>query len=170
MTPLPAALGGADFVAWRLDRTKYLPTWDSGEGAFQVGGRWSSPGRRVLYTSLDPATCILELAVHTGFDSLDMVPRALIEIEIKVPSGSVHVVNPAAVPNANWLRPGVVSPNQQRFGDKLLDAHPFVAIPSVVSHKSWNLIVDLSSATGLFLLRAHEQFNLDPRLVPGVIR
>ena len=80
MTPLPPALAGAkaarELVVWRLDAAKYASTWATGEGAFQVGGRWSSPGLRVLYTALDPATAILEVAVHKGFDALDAVASA----------------------------------------------------------------------------------------------
>lgn len=73
MTPLPAALGGKDFIAWRLDRDAYAPTWDSGEGSYLAGGRWNSKGVRAVYCSIDPATAILEVAVHKGFDVLDTV-------------------------------------------------------------------------------------------------
>jgi len=66
MTPPPAALGGSALVVWRLERDKHLPTWDAAEGAFRVGGRWSAAGRRVLYTSLDPATTILEANDPSG--------------------------------------------------------------------------------------------------------
>ncbi|TIP80207.1 MAG: RES domain-containing protein, partial [Mesorhizobium sp.] len=41
MTPLPAALGGSDLVGWCLDQAAFAPTWDSGEGAYRVGGRWN---------------------------------------------------------------------------------------------------------------------------------
>ncbi len=166
MTPLPAALGGSALVVWRLERDKHLPTWDAAEGAFLVGGRWSSAGRRVLYTSLDPATTILEVAVHTGFNALDTVPHTL--LGLRVDPADVHLVTPADIPNPNWLRPGTVSPNQQRFGDALLDRHPLVVLPSVVSTHSWNLMIDVSKAAGLFALQDQESFALDPRLTPGI--
>ena len=56
MTPLPIALGGAELIAWRLDQAAYAPTWDSGEGAYRVGGRWNSKGVRAVYCSIDPST------------------------------------------------------------------------------------------------------------------
>jgi hypothetical protein len=31
-------LGGGKLIAWRLDQARLASTWDSGEGAFQVGG------------------------------------------------------------------------------------------------------------------------------------
>ena len=56
MTPLPGALGGLALRAWRLELTRHASAWASAEGAFRFGGRWSSAGRRVLYTAIDPAT------------------------------------------------------------------------------------------------------------------
>ena len=86
----------------------------------------------MIYTSLDPSTTILEVAVHAGFEVLDAVPYRMLELAILTPA-QVHVVQPEAVPNPNWLRPGAVSAGMQKFGADLLDQHPFVLIPSVVS-------------------------------------
>jgi RES domain-containing protein len=164
VTPLPAALGGSELVAWRLDQSKYAPTWDSGEGAFLVGGRWNSRGFRAVYCSIDPATAILEVAVHKGFRALDMVPHVMTAAAID-PSG-VFVVEPKTVPNPNWLRPGMPSAGQQAFGDDILARHRFVVIPSVVSTASWNLIFIASRAAGSYELRSQERFALDARLHP----
>jgi len=169
MTPLPAALGGLGLVAWRLDNDVYSPTWDSGIGAAKGGGRWNSPGRRTVYCSLDPATTILEAAVHKGFVTLDSIPHVLTSLEV-LDAGLVHVVEPTTVPNPNWLRPGTVSPGQQKFGDSLLEAHKFVAIPSAVSTHSWNLIFDPSVATGAYRMVGQERFALDTRLHPEARR
>ena len=163
MTPLPGALGGRELVAWRIEATRHFPGWQAAEGAFRVGGRWSSAGARVLYTSIDPSTAIAEVAVHKGLSTLDTVAHTLIEIGIADPS-KVHRVAAGSVPNPNWLRPGTVSAGQQAFGDALLAAHALVLIPSVVSTHSWNLLIDVSAAAGLFKLRRSEPFALDPRL------
>ena len=165
MTPLPAALGGTTLVAWRLDQKKFEATWDSGEGSRLFGGRWNSRGRRIVYCSVDPATAILAVAVHKGFKALDTVPHVLTSAVITDPV-SVHVVLPERVTNANWLRPGVPSAGQQEFGDRLLSAHPFVLIPSVVSSHSWNLIFDFGVANSLYAKQSQEDFALDPRLHP----
>ena len=165
MTPLPAAMGGTTLVAWRLDEKKYAATWDSGEGARLYGGRWNSRGRRIVYCSVDPATAILEIAVHKGFKALDTVPHVLTSAVITDPA-SVHVVLPNVVPNANWLRPGVPSAGQQAFGDSLSSAHPFVLIPSAVSTHSWNLIFDFDVANTLYSRQMQEDFALDTRLHP----
>jgi len=165
VTPLPAALGGTTLVAWRLDEKKFAATWDSGEGARLYGGRWNPRGRRIVYCSIDPATAILEVAVHKGFKALDSVPHVLTSAVIADPA-SVHVVLPGVVPDANWLRPGLPSAGQQSFGDGLLSAHPFVLIPSAVSAHSWNLIFDVEIATTLYSKHSQEDFALDMRLHP----
>jgi RES domain-containing protein len=165
MTPLPAALGGTEFLVWRLDQAGFAPTWDSGEGAYRVGGRWNSKGVRAVYCSIDPSTAILEVAVHKGFRALDTIPHVMTAAVIS-DTTNVHVVDPAAVPNPNWLRPGIPGAGQQAFGDDLLRRHRFVAIPSAVSSHSWNLVFVASAVTGAYALKLQEPFALDTRLHP----
>jgi RES domain-containing protein len=169
VTPFPAALGGRELVAWRLDEARRAPTWDSGEGAFLFGGRWNSAGVRAVYCSVDPATAILEVAVHKGFKALDTVPHTLTAVTISEPA-SVHIVYPSDVANANWLRPGMASAGQQAFGDALLTRHKFLLMPSAVSTHSWNLIFVGANAAGAYALRSQEAFALDTRLHPAVRR
>ncbi len=165
MTPLPAALGGTEIVAWRLDQETFRATWDSGEGAYRFGGRWNSKGVRAVYCSIDPATAILEVAVHKGFKALDTVPHVLTALTIPDPA-DIHVVNPTDIPNPNWLQSGVPSLGQQQFGDALLGTHKFVLIPSAVSSHSWNLLFVTSAAARGYALRSQERFALDTRLHP----
>jgi len=78
----------------------------------------------------------------------------------------IHVVDPATIPNANWLRPCPASAGQRSFGDALLRQHRFVAIPSAVSPFSWNLLFDPALAKGAYAFRLQEPFALDTRLHP----
>jgi RES domain-containing protein len=165
MTPLPAALGGDELVAWRLDAAPYASTWASGEGAFRYGGRWNSKGVRAVYCSIDPATAILEVAVHKGFRALDTVAHVLTAVTIPDPS-NVYVVEPASLPNPNWLRPGIPGAGQQSHGNRLLSEHMFVAIPSAVSVHSWNLIFVAAAAAGAYDVKLQEAFAMDTRLHP----
>ena len=165
MTPLPAALGGNELIAWRLDNARHAATWDSGEGSFQEGGRWNNRGVRAVYCSLDPATAILEVAVHKTFKALDTVRHVLTELAVIEPK-NVYVVQPDAVPNPNWLDPGIPAAGQQEFGDNLLARHKLVVIPSTVSRHSWNLLFVAANAAGAYALRSQERFALDTRLHP----
>ena len=165
MTPLPPPLGPGGVVMWRLDQARYAPTWDSGEGSYLAGGRWSSRTVRAVYAALDPATAILEVAVHKTFGALDAAPHVLTSASILDPA-KIHVVTAADVPNSNWLRPGVPSAGQQRFGDHLLAAHPFVLFPSVISTHSWNVVFAPGMAPGGYQLLTQDPFALDGRLNP----
>jgi RES domain-containing protein len=166
VTPLPSPLGGSELVAWRVDQSAYAATWDSGEGAYLSGGRWNGRGVRTVYCSIDPATAIVEVAVHKGFKALDTVPHVLTSVTVVEPA-SVHVVEPASIPNPNWLRPGIPGAGQQAFGDALLARHKFILIPSAVSNHSWNLVFVGAIAAGAYALRSQERFALDTRLHPS---
>lgn len=161
MNPLP---WDGKWHAWRLDREIFKNTWDSGIGAQQSGGRWNPPGRRVIYASADPATAILEVAAHAGFDMLDRVPHVLTRFEVR-DSSLIKIVQPEDVPNPHWLTPAQPSPNQQHFADELLAEYPFVLIPSAVSDHSWNLLVSCDLAADKFQLVSQERFGLDTRLI-----
>jgi len=152
-------------MGWRLDEAPFAATWDSGEGAYRYGGRWNSKGVRAVYCSIDPATAILEVAVHKGFRALDMVAHTLTAVTVTEPA-TAHVINPADIPDPNWLRPGTPSAGQQEFGDDLLNRHRFILVPSAVSTHSWNLLFVGASAAGAYVVRLQEPFALDPRLHP----
>jgi RES domain-containing protein len=162
--PLPPPLGSGGLVLWRLDHARHAANWASGEGAYLVGGRWNSRGTRAVYACLEPATAILEVAVHKTFAALDATPHVLTFAPLLDP-GAVRVVEADEIPNPNWLRPGVPSAGQQAFGDGLLESHPMVLLPSVVSPHSWNLI--FRPAVGLLGPATQERFALDPRLHPA---
>jgi RES domain-containing protein len=159
---IPAAPGT---LAYRLDRSDRARAWDSGLGAKLDGGRWNPEGVACVYASFASATAILEVAVHKGFDAINRVAHTLTQFEILDPA-DLRVVPPAAVPNANWLVPGALSAGQQEFGRRLLEAHLFVAVPSVVAPVSWNLIFDPARCAGRYALRAQSSFALDPRIDP----
>jgi RES domain-containing protein len=163
--PLPGALGGTDLIGWRLDARQFAPSWDSGEGAFRFGGRWNSVGTRAVYCSLDPATTILEVAVHRGFKRMDTSAHVLTSFRVADPK-DVFVLQAEQMPNPNWLRSGQPSAGQQAFGDELLKTHRFILVPSVVSTNSWNIVFVALRAHDSYQLRSQDAFALDTRLYP----
>lgn len=167
MVPLPAALDRrAPLVGWRIDRLVFADSWDSGAGAERFGGRWNPRGVKAVYCSLDPATCLVEAAVHRGFKVLDTQPHVLTAFEVaKV--DEVRIVEPEEVPNPAWLQGSLPSAGQQRWGADLLREHAFVVIPSAVSKRSWNLLFDPDRARMLYQLRTQERLVVDTRLNPG---
>jgi RES domain-containing protein len=51
-------------TVWRIVATRYAADAFSGEGAFVNGGRWNSPGVRMVYTAGSISLALLELLVH----------------------------------------------------------------------------------------------------------
>ena len=164
MTPLPPPLGAGELFLWRLDEAIRASAWNSGEGSYRYGGRWSPARTRVVYAALDPATAILEVAVHKTFEALDT--RHVLTWARIVDLKQVHVVQAESLPNPNWLKPGEPSAGQQDFGEELLRLHTFVLLPSVVSAHSWNVIFDPAKAKGHYDSVKREPFALDTRLHP----
>src|SRR5262245_24820577 len=166
MTPLPGPLAsGPGLVAWRLDAASHAPTWDSGIGAEAMGGRWNPKGVRVVYCSVDPATTVLESAVHRGFYVLDTQPFVLTSMAI-TDASDMKIVQPRDVPNPAWLHAGIPSGGQQAWGATLLDIAPFVVFPSVASKFSWNIVFRPDRATGRYVLLGQDRLVLDTRLNP----
>ncbi len=98
---------------------------------------------------------------------LDAVAHVLTAVRIPDPA-NVHVVDPASLPNPNWLRAGIPGAGQLDHGNRLLREHRFVAIPSAVSVHSWNLIFLATAAAGAYEVKLQEPFALDTRLHPAV--
>lgn len=166
MMPVPWVAGLP--LAWRLDLGPQGSTWDGGIGSAKVGGRWNPVGYPVVYCSADPATAILEVAVHKGFAVLDTVRHVLTRARI-LDLTDVHIVTPEDVPNVEWLRPGSPSRGQQAFGRMLLEQHVFVVIPSTVTQESWNLLFNPTRAAGRYALETQKRFALDTRLNPPAL-
>ena len=53
-------------TGWRIVKTRYAADAFSGGGARLYGGRWGSPGVRMVYTSSTRALAILEVLVHVN--------------------------------------------------------------------------------------------------------
>lgn len=50
--------------AWRIVLASQARAAFSGEGAWRFGGRWNSPGVRVVYVSANQSTAALEVFIH----------------------------------------------------------------------------------------------------------
>src|SRR5712692_3184910 len=104
-------------TAWRLTKTKHLPHAFDGEGPRLYGGRWSSPGRRVVYVSESLALAVLEVLVQ--LQDAAILP-AYSTIRVTFDDALVLPVNPSALPK-NW-RQSPPPPEAQAVGDAWIDA------------------------------------------------
>ena len=69
---------------YRLLRKPFSKQPFDGEGSFRFGGRWSSAGTRIAYTSEHLSLAILEYFVHIGADH---PPHDLVVATAEIPDG-----------------------------------------------------------------------------------
>jgi RES domain-containing protein len=144
MTGAPPRYVPPSQIVWRLSDPAFAADWGQGEGARLFGGRWNHVGRSVVYASGDPATALLEVAVHKDLDVLINTPHIKTAFSINQVA-DLHIVWPKDIPDTDWLMRNKPTDQQRDFGHDLLDRYAFVALPSVVTKYSWNVIFDPNS-------------------------
>ncbi|MGH9484609.1 MAG: RES family NAD+ phosphorylase [Terriglobales bacterium] len=113
--------------AFRIADRRF-PIFD-GAGARLLGGRWSSPGRAVIYASETFAGAVLEVLVHAN---LGRLPKTHALVEIAIPDSiGVEVVAAAMVPR--WDGPDALA--SRSFGDRWLlqQRTAVLLVPSAVT-------------------------------------
>lgn len=126
----------AALVAIRIADRRF-PFCD-GKGAMLAGGRWNSPGARILYASMNHACAMLERLAYANTLRL---PRSLVWAEILVPAGvSIEEVVGADVPG--WDKPR--SRAARNFGDEWHRSQrsAVLIVPSVVSRPDKNVLIN----------------------------
>lgn len=151
-------------IVWRLCRPEHA-TLD-GEGAFRFGGRWNSPGVRVIYTSTHLSLAVLEILVHAGPANF---PDGLVKLQITVPD---RLRDDRADTNrlpATW-RGVEANARTRKIGDGWVAGgqSAVLRIPSTVIPEEDNLLInpDHPDMTQISV-SAKTSFMLDPRLIHG---
>jgi RES domain-containing protein len=129
----------SEIVVWRLSRQRYAEESYSGEGSRRYGGRWSSPGRKVAYSSESRSLAALEVLVNVRDPSI-LFREPWMLIAAKIPSELIE--RPARVPD-NWqVTP--YSTDTQIFGDRWVEAarHPVLRVPSAVVLGEFNYLLN----------------------------
>jgi RES domain-containing protein len=104
------------------------PLFD-GTGAYLKGGRWNSPGKRIVYAAETYAGALLEALVHLNFDE---VPDNYSWIEILIPGAAeVEELAPGKIPGWNAADQTVT----REFGNRWYEESrtPILLVPSVVT-------------------------------------
>jgi len=126
-------------VYWVL-RKKYARSPFDGEGAYRYGGRWSSPGIRLSYTSEHQSLALLEYFVHLDKDDppADLV-LAVAEVPDEMTGERVEV---GQLP-ANWRDPAA-PPELTRIGDEFVrkGENCLLVVPSVLAPDENNCLIN----------------------------
>jgi RES domain-containing protein len=148
---------------FRVLRAEYARTPFDGEGAYRYGGRWSSPGTRLVYASEHQSLAMLEYFVH--LDAED-APDDLVVATADVPDNvSRQQLRPRQMP-ANW-RETPAPPELTQIGDTFVKkaGSCLLLVPSAlaVSENNW-LINRLHPEFQQIVLNATEPLRYDPRM------
>jgi RES domain-containing protein len=147
---------------WRILRRHYSKKPLDGEGAFRFGGRWSSPGARLAYTSEHLSLAMIEYFIH--IDPGDSPPD-LVVVSADIPeSVSRKKVLLNRLP-ANW-RGSPAPPELAVIGDSFVaDSEAAVLIvPSVLAPSEANWLINPRHSE-FRRIRVHpaEEFHYDVR-------
>jgi RES domain-containing protein len=149
--------------AWRIVRRDQARTAFSGEGAYRYGGRWNSPGVRVIYVSEHQSTAALEILVHTAPFISDEKYKAF-RLEW---SDSLTEVFPIDKLPPHWR----ISPppaETMEIGDRWVHERrsAVLALPSAISPSDTNFLLNLEHRD-FKRIRIHSpiDYDFDPRLL-----
>jgi RES domain-containing protein len=124
---------------WRICRRRFAASAWAGEGARLYGGRWNSPGARVVYTSTSLALAAIEVFVHL---EPNLQPGDLVSIAADLPEDlPAERLELSALP-ANWARRRDES--LRKFGDEWLREARTAAlmVPSAAIRGEWNVLLN----------------------------
>ena len=148
---------------YRILRGAYAQHPFDGEGAYRFGGRWSSPGTRLCYTSEHQSLAMLEYFVH--LDPND-VPDDLVLAAADVPESlTLERIEAKELPK-DW-RESPAPSELAKIGDEFVQRarKAILIVPSVVSVSDYNWLINpLHRDFKNITVRAIEPLNYDPRM------
>jgi len=113
------------------------PIFD-GTGAATLGGRWNSPGRRVIYASETYAGALLEKLAHTN---VGRVPKNQVYVEIEIPAVvPIEILDSAGLPG--WDRADQQA--SRMYGDTWYDERrsAVLLVPSMITRVERNVVIN----------------------------
>jgi len=154
--------------AWRIVKSKYVVGAFSGQSACDYGGRWNSPGTRLVYTASSTSLALLEILVHLGF------PQTLPAYSLILAVLDEDIILQLDTPSlpGNWREqppPNVT----QAIGDEWVASgrSAVLAVPSVIIPHETNLLVNpLHPDFAKITLHDPIDFPIDGRLAPGTVK
>lgn len=152
-------------IAWRIVRARRATTAFTGEGARLYGGRWSSPGVRVVYVSEHESTAALETLVHTLPAGVDGRYKAF---QLKWPDELTEKLSVRKLP-ADW-RASPASRATMQIGDTWARERraAVLAVPSAITPADMNFLLN-PEHPDFAQIRVGRAigFEFDPRLLRG---
>lgn len=147
---------------YRILRRRYAKTPFDGEGAYRYGGRWSSPGVRLAYTSEHLSLAMIEYFVHLDSDD---PPPDLVVAAADVPDDVRRLHVSAARLPPTW-RQTPAPAELAAMGDRFARTRriPILVVPSALAPDESNWLVNPNYPDFRRIrVRPLEPFSYDPR-------
>ena len=148
---------------YRVLRKAYARAPFDGEGAYRYGGRWSSVGTRLAYTSEHQSLAMLEYFVHL---SADDAPPDLVLVSAEIPDDLPKERVAVDELPSQWRRSPAPA-ELARLGDEFVRrAERFVLIvPSALAPNENNWLLNPQHADfRKVVVSGMEPLNYDPRM------
>lgn len=152
----------ASVRSWRLVKERHAENAFDGEGARLFGGRWNSPGKRVVYTSSSLALAALETLVH--LDPAMPLPRFL-AFSALISSSDIATFTFPSTYALNGSLPDLTETRQ--LGDNWLDEgrHLAFSVPSMIVPQEFNVLINpLHPGFAQLVIAPPVAFTVDARL------
>lgn len=149
--------------AFRIVKEQFKSDAFSGEGAYEFGGRWNSPGYRLVYASETLALACLEMLVHLDRSSL---LRSYVFIEVSFSGSLVSEIEDVTELPPDW-RSSLGSIELQTIGDNWIanGERGILKVPSAVIPRSYNYLINPEHEKFEDIALADpEPVGFDPRL------
>jgi RES domain-containing protein len=150
-------------TGWRLVKARHAAQAFDGEGARRYGGRWNSPGIRMVYTSQSRSLAVLEILVHLNHSTL---LSSYVFFSVEFDASLVSSLDRSRLPD-DW-RSNPAPPGLQILGDEWVRGRHSVVleVPSAVVEEESHYLInpDHPDFAALAISRS-VPFELDLRLV-----
>jgi RES domain-containing protein len=148
--------------AWRIVKTRYADHAFTGEGARLYGGRWTSPGVRVVYASSSLSLATLEILVHLQSSG----PLTYYSVcTVDFPAGLIEEIDVRALPETWREYPAPVELRQLGDGWIRGESSVVLKVPSVIVPEEHNYLLNPRHRDFFSLSFSEpEPFDVDSRL------
>jgi len=147
---------------WRIVKERHAATAFDGEGALRVGGRWNSPGVRMVYASESKSLAALETLVHLNPPVIFKYAAIAIEFD----EGLVEMIDASNLPT-DWTQEPP-SRTTQIIGDQWVkEARSAVLeLPSIIIPSESNFLLNPAHPDfAKIAIGKPGTFSFDPRLL-----
>jgi RES domain-containing protein len=150
-------------IGWRIVKSRRAASAFDGEGSRLHGGRWSSPGTRIVYTGENRSLAVLEILVH--LQDAQLLSRYAL-IPARFADRFVEAVDAGSLP-PHWNgHPAPIA--LQEIGDRWVAAGRSLVlrVPSAIVPAESNFLINPAHRDFRRLtIGPAEAFRLDPRLL-----